>query len=65
MRNRRRIQRLGPVIVYRKDNGLTRAFRNIPGKVIGFLKVAYGIFVPCKRNILAYQGANEIELSSY
>jgi len=31
MRNRRRIQRLGPVIVYRKDQGLTRAFRNIPG----------------------------------
>ncbi|XP_076354744.1 ribosomal protein L4 [Tachypleus tridentatus] len=31
MRNRRRIQRLGPVIVYCSDNGLTRAFRNIPG----------------------------------
>jgi len=31
MRNRRRIQRLGPVIVYGKDSGLTRAFRNIPG----------------------------------
>ncbi|GFU45474.1 60S ribosomal protein L4-A [Nephila pilipes] len=31
MRNRRRIQRLGPIIVYRKDQGLTRAFRNIPG----------------------------------
>ncbi|GIY99963.1 60S ribosomal protein L4 [Caerostris extrusa] len=31
MRNRRRIQRLGPVVVYRKDQGLTRAFRNIPG----------------------------------
>ncbi|XP_055951459.1 60S ribosomal protein L4-A-like [Argiope bruennichi] len=31
MRNRRRIQRLGPVIIYRKDQGLTRAFRNIPG----------------------------------
>lgn len=31
MRNRRRIKRLGPVVVYGKDSGLTRAFRNIPG----------------------------------
>jgi large subunit ribosomal protein L4e len=31
MRNRRRIQRLGPVIVYGNDSGLTKAFRNIPG----------------------------------
>lgn len=31
MRNRRRIQRLGPVVVYNKDSGLVRAFRNIPG----------------------------------
>ncbi|KAJ0184244.1 hypothetical protein K1T71_000667 [Dendrolimus kikuchii] len=31
MRNRRRIQRKGPLIVYNKDQGLTRAFRNIPG----------------------------------
>lgn len=31
MRNRRRIQRLGPVMIYAKDSGLTRAFRNIPG----------------------------------
>ncbi|XP_002731171.1 large ribosomal subunit protein uL4A-like [Saccoglossus kowalevskii] len=31
MRNRRRIQRLGPCIIYDQDNGLTRAFRNIPG----------------------------------
>jgi len=31
MRNRRRVQRLGPVVVYSKDSGLTRAFRNIPG----------------------------------
>lgn len=31
MRNRRRVQRLGPVIVYGNDSGLTRAFRNIPG----------------------------------
>jgi large subunit ribosomal protein L4e len=31
MRNRRRIQRRGPLIVYAKDEGLRRAFRNIPG----------------------------------
>nr|QGW51997.1 ribosomal protein 4 [Henosepilachna vigintioctomaculata] len=31
MRNRRRIQRRGPLIVYHKDSGLRRAFRNIPG----------------------------------
>jgi len=31
MRNRRRIQRRGPLIVYDKDQGLTRSFRNIPG----------------------------------
>ncbi|KAJ2941742.1 hypothetical protein O0L34_g10549 [Tuta absoluta] len=31
MRNRRRVQRKGPLIVYHKDQGLTRAFRNIPG----------------------------------
>lgn len=31
MRNRRRIQRRGPLIVYSKDEGLRKAFRNIPG----------------------------------
>jgi len=31
MRNRRRIQRKGPLIVYSKDEGLRKAFRNIPG----------------------------------
>lgn len=31
MRNRRRIQRRGPLIVYAKDDGLKKAFRNIPG----------------------------------
>lgn len=31
MRNRRRIQRRGPLVVYSKDEGLRRAFRNIPG----------------------------------
>ncbi|XP_052794705.1 60S ribosomal protein L4-B-like [Mya arenaria] len=38
MRNRRRIQRRGPLIIYNQDNGLTRAFRNIPG--ITLLNVA-------------------------
>jgi large subunit ribosomal protein L4e len=31
MRNRRRVQRKGPLIVYAKDQGVSRAFRNIPG----------------------------------
>jgi len=31
MRNRRRTQRLGPLVVYNKDNGVVKAFRNIPG----------------------------------
>lgn len=31
MRNRRRTQRLGPLVIYNKDNGVVKAFRNIPG----------------------------------
>eukprot|EP00325_Prymnesiales_sp_UTEX-LB-985_P024864 CAMPEP_0174721746 /NCGR_PEP_ID=MMETSP1094-20130205/37059_1 /TAXON_ID=156173 /ORGANISM="Chrysochromulina brevifilum, Strain UTEX LB 985" /LENGTH=383 /DNA_ID=CAMNT_0015922493 /DNA_START=18 /DNA_END=1169 /DNA_ORIENTATION=+ len=31
MRNRRFVQRRGPLIIYGNDGGLTRAFRNIPG----------------------------------
>ncbi|KAL7062042.1 hypothetical protein AAHC03_0628 [Spirometra sp. Aus1] len=31
MRNRRRIQKRGPIVIFEKDDGLTRAFRNIPG----------------------------------
>jgi len=48
MRNRRRIQRRGPLIVYRKDQGLVKAFRNIPGislinvTKLNLLKVAPG-----------------------
>ena len=34
MRNRRRIQRRGPLIIYNQDNGLSRAFRNIPGIIL-------------------------------
>lgn len=34
MRNRRRIQKRGPLVIYNKDNGITRAFRNIPGRVM-------------------------------
>ncbi len=32
MRNRRRIMKRGPLVIYNKDNGITKAFRNIPGK---------------------------------
>jgi len=31
MRNRRYIQRRGPLVIYSADNGVTRAFRNLPG----------------------------------
>jgi len=31
MRNRRRIQRKGPLVIYSKDMGVSRGFRNIPG----------------------------------
>lgn len=31
MRNRRRIQKLGPLIIFDKDEGISKAFRNIPG----------------------------------
>merc|ERR1719502_1018105 len=31
MRNRRFVQRRGPLVIYEKDGGLTRAFRNLPG----------------------------------
>jgi len=31
MRNRRRVQKLGPLVIFDKDQGITRAFRNIPG----------------------------------
>eukprot|EP00697_Spironema_sp_BW2_P003447 gnl/Spiro4/14595_TR7859_c0_g14_i1.p1 gnl/Spiro4/14595_TR7859_c0_g14~~gnl/Spiro4/14595_TR7859_c0_g14_i1.p1 ORF type:complete len:291 (-),score=98.32 gnl/Spiro4/14595_TR7859_c0_g14_i1:38-910(-) len=31
MRNRRHVQRRGPLIIYNEDHGLVKAFRNIPG----------------------------------
>jgi len=31
MRNRRRVMKKGPLVIYDKDHGLTRAFRNLPG----------------------------------
>jgi len=31
LRNRRYTQRVGPLVVYNKDDGITQAFRNIPG----------------------------------
>lgn len=48
MRNRRRIQRRGPLVVYGKDVGLVKAFRNIPGidlisvEKLSLLKLAPG-----------------------
>ncbi|XP_062512076.1 large ribosomal subunit protein uL4B-like [Corticium candelabrum] len=31
MRNRRHVQRKGPLVIYNEDNGIRKAFRNIPG----------------------------------
>ena len=31
MRNRRYVQKRGPLVIYSKDDGITLAFRNIPG----------------------------------
>lgn len=31
LRNRRYVQRRGPLLVYNEDNGITKAFRNLPG----------------------------------
>jgi len=48
MRNRRRIQRRGPLVIYNTDNGITRGFRNIPGITLinvnrlNLLKIAPG-----------------------
>ncbi|XP_055331847.1 60S ribosomal protein L4-like [Paramacrobiotus metropolitanus] len=48
LRNRRRIHKKGPLIVYNQDNGVTRAFRNIPGvdvvhiRSLNLLKLAPG-----------------------
>lgn len=37
MRNRRYVTRRGPLVIYNEDNGITRAFRNLPG--VDLLKV--------------------------
>jgi len=48
MRNRRRIMKRGPLVIYNKDNGITRGFRNIPGVTLlnvnklNLLKIAPG-----------------------
>ena len=31
MRNRRHTMRKGPLVIYKEDNGITHAFRNLPG----------------------------------
>ena len=31
LRNRRHVQKLGPLVIYGQDQGVTKAFRNIPG----------------------------------
>ena len=38
MRNRRFVQRRGPLIIYANDGGITRAFRNLPGVELADVK---------------------------
>lgn len=51
MRNRRFKQRKGPLIIYSKDQGISKAFRNIPGvnllsvQNLNLLKMAPGAHV--------------------
>lgn len=48
LRNRRRVQRRGPLVIYNTDSGICRAFRNIPGITLlnvsrlNLLKIAPG-----------------------
>jgi len=48
LRNRRHCQKLGPLVIYDQDQGLTKAFRNIPGvdciqvDTLNILKLAPG-----------------------
>jgi len=48
LRNRRHVQKLGPLVIYDQDQGLTKAFRNIPGvdtikvDALNLLKLAPG-----------------------
>merc|ERR1712001_675439 len=48
LRNRRHVQKLGPLVIYDQDQGVTRAFRNIPGVSViqvdnlNLLKIAPG-----------------------
>lgn len=41
MRNRRRIQRRGPCIIYNQDAGVTKAFRNIPGVLFCYMYLSF------------------------
>lgn len=52
MRNRRWKQKLGPLVIYDKDNGIVKAFRNIPGMLKSiiyplFFHEVMIIFGPC------------------
>ena len=43
MRNRRYVQRKGPLVIYNEDHGITRAFRNLPGQMdVMFCRVSFG-----------------------
>ncbi|ORX89502.1 hypothetical protein K493DRAFT_305719 [Basidiobolus meristosporus CBS 931.73] len=64
LRNRRHRQRRGPLVVYNEDNGIVRAFRNLPGvelvnvRRLNLLQLAPGAHLG--RFIIWTQGAFEL-----
>jgi len=53
MRNRGHCQRCGPLVVYNEDNGIVKAFRNLPGveqvnvRRLNLLQLASGGHLGC------------------
>ena len=46
LRNRRHVQKLGPLVIYDQDQGVTKAFRSIPG--VDVIQVKFScIFAIC------------------
>nr|BAH29739.1 ribosomal protein L4 [Dicyema japonicum] len=47
MRNRRHVLRRGPLVIYKEDNGITKAFRNLPGvELLPVEKLNLRVFAP-------------------
>jgi len=52
MRNRRYVNRKGPLVIYGNDNGIAKAFRNLPGvdtapvTALNLMQVGCGVVIP-------------------